>query len=173
MVTFSCYCFGVCFWFRTALVILRIAECKESPPYFKAFAVIASSGPDDLSFFIDFIAVMNSSFVKFDMFMFRICDASGMFDVSTKSLELFKTSSKYFSHFSTTHLYMLEDLRFFIHICCTAYGWFFCYVSYDGKYFGWLVFCCCFFGFNTLLLQIIIPVVHHWLFNRYCSLSPW
>ena len=88
MMMFSRHCFGVFYWFRTAFVIL--AECKVSPPYFKGSAVIASSEPGDLSFFIDFIAAMCSSFVKFDIFIFRSCDASGMFDVSTRSLELFK-----------------------------------------------------------------------------------
>ena len=94
MMMFSRHYFGVSFWFRTVFVNSRIAECKETTPYFKASAVIASSEPGGLSFFIDFIAVMSSSFVKFDMFIFRSCDASGMFDVSTRSLELFKSSSK-------------------------------------------------------------------------------
>ena len=44
---------------------------------------------------------MSSSFVKFDIFIFRSCGASGMFDVSKRSLELLKSSSKYFPHSST------------------------------------------------------------------------
>ena len=45
MMMFLRHCFGVSFWFRTAFFISRIAECKESPPYVKASAVIASSEP--------------------------------------------------------------------------------------------------------------------------------
>ena len=101
MMMFSRPWFGVSFWFRTAFVISRIAECKKLPLYFTASAVIASSEPDNLLFFIDFIAFKSFAFVKFDIFIFRCCGVSGMFDVSIRSLELFKSSSEYFPHSST------------------------------------------------------------------------
>ena len=138
----------------------------------------------------------------------RSCGASGMFDVSTRSLELFKSSSKYFPHFLLTHLYLLENPHFFysslLH-CFTAQKWsfplgissvnvtkstwscgfshiywwkslmehfIFCVVflvSYDGKYFGRLVSCCFFLGFNIL----ISLVIYHWIFNSYYHLTLW
>ena len=113
MMIFSRHCLGVSFWFRTAFFISRIAECKELPPYFKVSAVRASSEPNDLVFFYRFYCSYEFFFCEVDIFIFRSCGASAMFDVSTRSLELFNSSSKYFPIFLLTHLYLLEDFRFF------------------------------------------------------------
>ena len=138
----------------------------------------------------------------------RSCGASGMFDVFSRSLELFKSSSKYFPLFLLTLPYLLENPCSFIHVYCNVSlhkkwsfplrissvnvaksagnyefshisrwksimeNFIFCavfVVSYDGKYFGWLVSCCCFLGFNIL----ISLVAYHWIFNSYCSLTVW
>ena len=218
MKMFSRHCFGVSFWFRAVFFISRIAECKKSLSYFKASTVITSSEPGNLSFFIDFIAVMSSSFKKFDIFIFRSCGAFGMFDVSTKSLELFKSSSKYFPHSSiNSSLFAGGSPFLFFHVYCTVSlykkikfsikdflskcdeicrklriwshllkkslmeNFIFCSMfvvdfpvmslMMENTLDNFVSWCC--FGFNTLLLQIIILVVHHWLFNSYCSLLPW
>ena len=41
----------------------------------------------------------------FDILIFRSCGASGMFDVYSRSLELFQSSSKYFPHSSNSSLF--------------------------------------------------------------------
>ena len=52
---------------------------------------------------------------NYDVFTWssRSCGASGMFDVFIRSLELFKSSSKYFPYFLLTHVYLLENPHFF------------------------------------------------------------
>ena len=128
---------------------LLLPACKESPLYFKASVIIASSEPGDLVFFLDFIAVVSSSFVKFDVFMFRSCSTSGMFDVSARLLELSKSSSKYFFHSFTNSSVFAGGSPFLL----------FTFVALFMVDFP--VILLCFFDFNTLLLQIIMLVVHH------------
>ena len=117
---------------------LLLPACKESPLHFKASVIIASSEPGDLLFFIDFIAVVSSSFVKFDVFMFGSCSTSGMFDVSARLLELSKSSSKYSSHSFTNSSLFAGGSPFLLFTFVTLFM-----VDFP-------VILLCFFGFNTL-----------------------
>ena len=162
MMMFPRHCFGVSVWFRTPSVISRTAECKESPRYFKSSTVIVLPEPGDLLFFIDFIAVMSSSFVKFGVPIFRSYGASGMFDVSTRSLELFKSSSIYFSHSSTNSSLFAGGSQFLLFTFVALFATDFpvmCLMMKNGLDDWFRVLC--FVGFNTFLLQIISLVVHH------------
>ena len=101
---------------------------------------------------------MNPSF-KFDMFIFRSCYATGKPEVSTRLSELFKISSEYYPYSFTDSSLFVGGSPFvlFTSISLSVGN----YVFYDGKNFGLLVPCCCFFGFSELLLQIIIPAVYN------------
>lgn len=112
MTTLSHHCLGVSFCFRTVFVISRNSECKVSPKYFIASVVIASSELGDLFFFLDFIAFIRFFlfFVKLYIFISRSSRDFGIFDVSTGSLKLFKSSQKRFSHsFIDSSLFAAES----------------------------------------------------------------
>ena len=59
----------------------------------------------------------------------RSCGASGMFDVFSRSRELFKSSSKYFPLFLLTLPYLLENARF-IYLCLLH-----CFTAQKMKFF--------------------------------------
>lgn len=120
MMMFSRHCLGVFFWYRTVFVIWTITECEKSPPYFKGSTVIAASEPDNLLLVIDFIVIMSSSFVKFDIFIFSLVVLLEYLIYLLDHKNYLKTLQNIFSFLLLIHNHLLENVRFIIHVCCAA-----------------------------------------------------